>query len=313
MHFFPSLVTPRLLACETQIKHCCEIDFLRLEFTIDLLKWMKVVSALHRYRYVHAIDDSFVNFPVGPGGFDLSQTGTAGGVPAENKAEVNSFQVFASISNDSQIASHCYSVQGICPVLIAQLLKQSGNEFTLFGMPFAMVSTVAIVRSIDHSSTKITYVLEDHTGQIEAHYWLETDGETTNTPALLLNTYAKAYGSIRSSGDTRAIMIFRIDSTNINELTTHLLEVLNARYMAEEYSKNGYKPGETSNNNLTRAVPNFNAPSDSNGNDNASAAAGLKGKHLLIFEAVKTFKSDAGISLAELQNKFSHIPATEMQ
>lgn len=176
-------------------------------------------------------------------------------------------------------------------------------------MPFAMLSVVGIVRSIDHSSTKITYLLEDHTGQIEAHYWLE-EGDTNNMPALLLNTYAKAFGSIRNSGGTRAIMLFRIDSANINKLTTHLLEVLNARYMAQEYSKSGYKPGESINS--TRPAPSFNGPSETNGNDNDSAAAGLKGKHLLIFEAVKAFKSDTGISLPELQAKFNHIPASEL-
>lgn len=182
----------------------------------------------------------------------------------------------------------------------------------MFGMQFAMASIVAIVRSIDHSSTKITYMLEDHTGQIEAHYWLE-EGDTSNMPALLLNTYAKAYGSIRNSGGTRALMLFRIESISINELTTHLLEVLNARYMAEEYSKNGYKAGETSIANLSRATTSFNAPPDTNGNGNASAAAGLKGKHLLIFDAVKSNKSETGISLSDLQQKFNHISASELQ
>lgn len=178
-------------------------------------------------------------------------------------------------------------------------------------MPFAMVSMVAIVRSIDHSSTKITYVLEDHTGKIEAHYWLEAEGDTVNTPALLLNTYAKAFGSIRNSGGTKAIMVFRIEATNINELTTHLLEVLNARYMAEEYSKGGYKAGEASINQ-SRAMTGFNAPADSNGNENMAAAAGLKGKHLLIFDAVKKNKSPTGISLEELHDRFSHISNIEL-
>lgn len=225
---------------------------------------------------------------------------------------MHSIQVCVSTWNDRD-CFRFYYIQGICPVLIGQLLKQTGNDFVLFGMPFAMVTTVAIVRKIDHSSTKITYLLEDHTGQIEAHYWLEGDGEgdASNTPALLLNTYAKAFGSIRNSGGTRAIMVFRIESTTINELTTHLLEVLNARYMAEEYSKSGYKPGETSNN-LTRATTSFNAPAGTNGNDNNNAAAGLKGKELLIFDAVKTFKSEAGISLRELQEKFKHISPSEL-
>lgn len=203
-------------------------------------------------------------------------------------------------------------IQGILPVLIGQLLKeQAGSELTLFGMNFAMVSTVAIVRNIDHSSTKITYLLEDHTGQIEAHYWLE-EGDMTSNPKVLMNTYAKVYGSVRNSAGTRAIMIFAINSCNINQLTTHLLEVLSARYMAEEFSKNADKPSDAAANGDNR-MTGFNAPFNSNGNNSSSAAAaGLTGKQLMVFNAIKTHKSESGISLSELQKNYSHISPGEM-
>lgn len=77
-------------------------------------------------------------------------------------------------------------------------------------------------------------------GQIDAHLWLE-EGETLNMPLVMLNSYARVVGSIRNQGGTKTIMIFKIDPIrSINEVTTHLLEVLDARFKAEEYSKVNY-------------------------------------------------------------------------
>lgn len=191
------------------------------------------------------------------------------------------------------------------PLLIKQIINSGDQGVKLSGLSFGMMTVVAIVRAIEHSSTKITFTLEDHTGQIDAHLWLE-EGDVAQVPAILLNTYACVHGSVRTQGGTKAIMIFRIDAINsINELTTHILEVLNARYMAEEFAKNDGI--ETGHNN---AHGDFigNAPIESN-----SAHSGLKGKHLLVFEAVKNHKSEQGISIQELQSKFSHISESELQ
>uniref|UniRef100_A0A1A9ZNM1 OB domain-containing protein n=1 Tax=Glossina pallidipes TaxID=7398 RepID=A0A1A9ZNM1_GLOPL len=61
------------------------------------------------------------------------------------------------------------------PVLIKQLLISAEGNFQMFGITFSMVRDRAIVRNIETSSTKITYLLEDNTGQITVHYWLKED------------------------------------------------------------------------------------------------------------------------------------------
>lgn len=181
----------------------------------------------------------------------------------------------------------------------------------MYGMSFGMVTLVGIVREIEHSSTKIKYVIEDFTGQIEAHLWLE-EGDTANTPSLLLNTYARLQGSIRSTGGVSRLMVFKIEQLpSINDLTTHLLEVLNSRYMAEDFSKSSGGGGNAGSYSTGNA-DTFNS---NNGFDNGTSSNGdngLKGKHLLIFDAVRNNKSDTGISLQELQKKFTHINPNEI-
>ena len=107
----------------------------------------------------------------------------------------------------------------------------------MWGMVFGMVECVCIVRNIDASSTKITYTLEDHTGQIDAHYWLE-EGDALKSPDVMVNNYTKIFGTTRRHDGKKTLMVFKmVPLTDINELTTHLLEVLMARYKSEEFSK----------------------------------------------------------------------------
>lgn len=157
--------------------------------------------------------------------------------------------------------------------------------------------------------------MEDNTGQIDAHYWLE-EGDTLNSPQIVVNTYARIYGSLRQQGGVKTIMIFKIESLQtINELTTHLLEVLNARFKAEEYSKKMISDfnnfSMNINGNAMASDSQFN--NNDNSNNNKEELHGLKGNKLLIYKAIKNHISDEGISLKELQSTFSHIPQQEVQ
>lgn len=208
-------------------------------------------------------------------------------------------------------------MQGIVPLVIKQILNAPDN-FQLFGMAFGMVTIVGIVRNVEHSSTKITVTLEDHSGQIDAHLWLE-DGDMGNMPTLLLNTYARVFGSIRNQGGTKALMIFKIEPlASINELTTHLLEVLNARYSAEDLAKNaGGGGGYGASNYGTSNQTTSNTFGTNTGFGGASTAdgshLGLTGKQLMIYKAVKENKDEQGISKQELHKKFSHISMGELE
>uniref|UniRef100_A0A182IPM5 Replication protein A C-terminal domain-containing protein n=1 Tax=Anopheles atroparvus TaxID=41427 RepID=A0A182IPM5_ANOAO len=216
---------------------------------------------------------------VGAGGFNAT---SAGGAGSENKAE------------------------GVLPLVIQQVLDSSEGGISMFGNQYAMITLVAIVRNVDYSSTKVTYQLEDHTGRIDAHFWLEEDG-AVNTPSIVPHSYARVVGSVRNQGGTKAIMIFKIDQVSSpNDVTTHLLEVLHSRYKSEENSKRKVESSIDSNSNAT-----------SNGGfmetDSVGASLGLNGKQLAVYKAIKSHVSDIGISRKELQAKFNHINASEMQ
>lgn len=187
-------------------------------------------------------------------------------------------------------------------------MKSDDGRMKLSSMAFGMVTIVGIIRKIEHSSTKITFTLEDFSGRIDGLLWLE-EGDTANTPALLENTYARVYGSIRIQGASKVLMVYNISAlTSINELNTHLLEVLSAKFMAEEFSKGGLSAPDSVNNNL-HSGSQFSA---NNFTNSSESAHGLSGKQLLIYGAVKATTSSIGITLSELEKKFSHISAPEI-
>lgn len=196
-------------------------------------------------------------------------------------------------------------------MVIKQIINSPDSGLSFYGMTFGMASIVGIVRAMEHSSTKITFTLEDYTGQIDAHLWLE-EGDMANTPSILLNTYARVHGAVRNQGGTKTLMIFKIEPlATINELTTHLLEVLNARYMADDFAKGNGSTGGTN------AMPSYTAPSNDYNSNNTGTDAGtdngLNPKQRLIFDAVRNHKSEQGISLQELQKKFNNISSVEVQ
>ncbi|XP_053955075.1 replication protein A 32 kDa subunit [Anastrepha ludens] len=194
------------------------------------------------------------------------------------------------------------SAEGIAPVFIKQIILSQEGNFLMFGMSFGMITCVAVVRSIDISSTKITYTLEDLSGQIEAHYWLE-EGDTLKAPDVMLNNYVKLYGSVRTQGHQKMLMVFKMFAImNSNEVCTHVLEVLNVRYKSEDFAT---KSSDKISTNIEASGLN---PNNIGGNN----YLGLEGKQLAVLQAVKNNITTEGISRKELQLKFSHISANEI-
>lgn len=190
-------------------------------------------------------------------------------------------------------------------MVIKQIQDCPDSGLRLYDMVFGTVQLVAIVRSIEFTTTKITYMLEDHTGRIEAHTWLE-EGSANKAPQIVVNTYATVFGSMRNQGGTKTLIVFKIESVKSpNEVTSHLLEVLNARFSAEHYAVKKKTEVDGQFQMDTSAAPAKH--------DDGQHPLGLAGKELAIYQAIQNNKSESGISFEELERKFSHIPTQELR
>ncbi|EDW13418.1 replication protein A 32 kDa subunit [Drosophila mojavensis] len=194
------------------------------------------------------------------------------------------------------------SGEGIISLLVKQILDSPEGNFKMFDVTYALVCVVGIVRNVETSSTKITYTLEDHSGRIDAHYWLE-EGDAIKAPDVMINNYVKIYGSVRPQAGQKVLMVFKlINVLDPNEVCTHVLEALHSRYKAEEYHVKGNSSHAPSNSTMSNV-----SASQSN-----AIVAGLDSKQLAVFQAIKSNCSEEGINRRELKAKFSHISQTEL-
>ncbi|KAH8269346.1 hypothetical protein KR018_005964, partial [Drosophila ironensis] len=195
--------------------------------------------------------------------------------------------------------------EGIAPLVIKQIVDAPEGNIEMFGMQYAMACVVGIVRNVETSSTKITYTLEDHSGRIDAHYWLE-EGDALKAPEVMVNNYVKVYGTTRSQAGQKTLMVFKLlPVLDPNEVCTHLLEALNARYKAEDYQSKG-GASEGAGHSGAGGMGDFTASQSS------AIVSGLDPKQQAVFQAIKSNVSEEGISRKELKTKFSHISDSEL-
>lgn len=146
-------------------------------------------------------------------------------------------------------------------------------------------------------------------GRISAHLWVE-EGDAPSASGIMLNMYARVIGAVRQQGDTKTILIYKIQPVrSINEVNTHLLEVVNARYQSEEYYRGGM-PGAPAGlakmevDGVETQEPSLNTQSGP-----------AKGKETAIFNAIQAIDEthpETGISKQDLVRKFPQISEGEM-
>lgn len=126
----------------------------------------------------------------------------------------------------------------------------------------------------------------------------------------MLNTYARVTGAVRQQGDVKSIMIYKIRPVkSINEVNTHYIEVVNARYQAEEYFRGGkgQEPGQAA---VKTELKNENASQSTS----CFTEIGLEGKARILFNAIKPTEgtSEAGIHRNVLYERFPQFSKTEI-
>ncbi|GFG36018.1 hypothetical protein Cfor_03598 [Coptotermes formosanus] len=149
-------------------------------------------------------------------------------------------------------------VQNVVPVTIRQVLESHEAGLKIGNLDVHILTLVALVRRVEVSSTKVSYLLDDCTGGLTGVFWLESaDGDEEQViPPVVENTYCRIYGSVRSNQGKKYIFIYRImNLEDLNELTRHILEVM--------YSGLKIQKMETSVMNMATATISSNSLSNS--------------------------------------------------
>ncbi|KAJ5357025.1 hypothetical protein N7517_011634 [Penicillium concentricum] len=211
------------------------------------------------------------------------------------------------------------------PVTVKQVLDASQPfpeaPFQIDGADVANVLFMGQVRNISSQSTNVTYKIDDGTGEIEVKKWVDSttadnmDTDDGKAPGdgkteLVLNGYARVFGSIKSFGNKRYIGAHSVRPlSNINELHTHLLEATVVHLFFTRGPPGAAPAGGNAAVGGTDAVMG-GADDYSGGQNKALASMSLVAKK--IYNLLKTEpQDDTGLHMQVIASKLN-IPATEV-
>ncbi|XP_069678451.1 replication protein A 32 kDa subunit [Periplaneta americana] len=192
-------------------------------------------------------------------------------------------------------------VQNTVPVTIRQILESSEDGLKIGGMDVHMFTVVALVRRVEVTSTKVSYLLDDCTGGITGVFWLESvDGDDQQCiPPIVENTYCRVYGSVRSNQGKRHVFIFRIMSlTTLDDLTRHILEVMHCNLKIqkmgnERVKETSYSADTTNLSNSFMSTSSINQP------------GGFSPQQTLVYNAILKSSSDIGAHRDDVVKTFA--------
>ncbi|KAM6899661.1 replication protein A 32 kDa subunit-B-like [Xenentodon cancila] len=120
----------------------------------------------------------------------------------------------------------------LMPVTVSQLLsaKEVANDrFAICDWELKQVSIVGIIRGFAPLVTNIQYSVDDMTGPpLNVTLWVNMEESAMRSPASP-GTYVKVIGSLRDVSGQRSLLAMNFRCiTDLNEITSHMLEVVRA-------------------------------------------------------------------------------------
>ncbi|KAF2889128.1 hypothetical protein ILUMI_17045 [Ignelater luminosus] len=196
-------------------------------------------------------------------------------------------------------------IQNVTPICIRQVKDHLDEEFKLFGMSTQILTLVGILKEVEVLSTKVTYRIEDHTGEMKAIWWLEDDANSTsNLPLVKEGCYVRVFGSLRTQDGEKILMILKMFPVdNINDVTNHLLEVIHTRLEAEEASKGSLSLAAIRQNNPGAELANSMSFMDMDV-DKSSNSTGFTALQEKVYRILQPVNTQAGLDRATILSKF---------
>ena len=162
---------------------------------------------------------------------------------------------------DGQDDTKFRRIQTLVPVMVRHLLSDVPIDDTkIWDIPARMFTIVGIVRNVEETATKMSYDIEDQTGTITALKWLEADKKSSER-SMQVDTYVRVLGLLREQNDKRHILILRMwPLQDLNELTSHILEVTYAMLKAEAMVKKSNELGNDRSGAAENGKPSDDSP-----------------------------------------------------
>lgn len=153
------------------------------------------------------------------------------------------------------------------PATVKQLIEASPSAddksgYLIDGVDVYNVKLVGMTYDKSERVTDVSFVIDDGTGRIGCHRWINDSQDTKEVEGLKDGTYVRVHGQLKSVKGRRQVVVYAIRPvTNYNEIATHFLECIHA-HCSSPRIKNGVSGPSSSS--LVIGTPNpYNASSSS--------------------------------------------------
>ncbi|MCJ8749667.1 hypothetical protein PDJAM_G00178990 [Pangasius djambal] len=197
---------------------------------------------------------------------------------------------FSSSKNESKPKTA--GILRVMPCTVSQLLsaREHRDSFFIRDVELNQVTVVGLIRRAKPTTTHLVYSLDDMTGPaLDVKQWLNLEDVNMNHCVIPPGTYVKVVGSLRSFQHHRSMVAFNIRHLDdFNEITSHMLEVIQAHLQSDSSSYSRMK-------NETTAIINTSHASD-------PATIGFTANQRQVFTLIKSCPLAEGISMQCLRN-----------
>nr|CAD7200408.1 unnamed protein product [Timema douglasi] len=201
--------------------------------------------------------------------------------------------------------------QNVVPVTIKQLLNSPEEGLKIGELDVHLVTVVGVIRSVVADSMKVTYLLDDDTGVISVHNWVDADSDEDSPVAVMESNYYRVYGSLRSQAGKRHVTLFKIlPLTDLNELTSHILEVTHCTLKSEQMVTAEQTAAQSSNerssvaNSNNTFLSNSMVPMCTDDNMMSHSINGMTQKQRVVYHIIKKNSiSDCGVTHEDIMQQ----------
>ncbi|XP_027020757.2 replication protein A 32 kDa subunit-like isoform X2 [Tachysurus fulvidraco] len=143
-------------------------------------------------------------------------------------------------SSKNEIKPKTAGILRVMPCTVSQLLsaREHRDSFFIRDIELNQVTVVGLIRRTKATLTHLVYSVDDMTGPpMDIKLWLNVEDVNMNHCVIPSGTYIKAVGSLRSFQHHRSMVAFNIRCLDdFNEITSHMLEVIQAHLDSESSS-----------------------------------------------------------------------------
>jgi len=206
--------------------------------------------------------------------------------------------------------------QNILPCTVAQIIssEQQDDKFMIDGIEINQVTIVGLVRAVKENATRLDYEVDDMTGPpLEVKQFVDNDENSPDedrTIPMRENTYVRVYGHVRAFNGKRSITAFKLKPLlDMNELTTHLLEVIHSHLSLTKAAAGGSTTSYGNSNAMD--TTNTTAPGEYAGAQ-GDGMNGLSPVQQQVSLVIKSCNDDTGVNINFITQKLRGIPRPQI-